>query len=556
LTYVANTGSTISPKALTVSFSDADKTYDGTLEVAIGAETFSGVVAGDAVSLDRSGMGATYAAKKAGTQSVNYTGIALTGTDAGNYTINGTATSTGTIQPKALTFTPSSAVTKTYDGTTAITGTGTTTGVVAGDVVSTSAVGNFADKNAGSGKDIAYAITLSGTDAGNYTINSTAAGTGTINKAALTVTANALNKTYDGTTEGTGGTYSTTGLMGTDTFTGAALAFTDKTAGEGKTLNVSGGAINDGNGGNNYTITYVSNSGSTIAPKAITVSFSDADKTYDGTQAAAIGAETFSGVVAGDAVSLDRSGMGATYAAKNAGTQSVNYTGIALTGTDAGNYTINSTAVGSGIINRKAVTFVVDKKITKDYDGTTTVHGTGTATGFVSGDDAAVNALGNTADSSAGENKPVNYVFSLLGMDADNYFLTSTTGGGTVTISTGKMEEVSTLAAAIVPKETMVGIPEIETIAPQSNTGSGDTVSKDSDNKEEKKQTEEQTDNQVNTQGNEPIRHEFGNDGKLSFTNKGVNPPTSMSAEAVAQQQSQETAGREEDNQSMDSNNN
>ncbi len=501
-------------------------------------------------------MSASYASKNAGTQTVTYTGLALTGTDAGNYTINGTATGTGTIQPKALTFTPSSAVTKTNDGTTQVTGTGTTAGLVNGDDVTTIAMGTFVDRNVGTDKGVSYNITLTGTDAGNYTINSTAAGTGTINKAALTVKANALNKTYDGTTEGTGGTYETTGLFAPDTFTGAALNFTDKNAGSGKTLNVSGGIINDGNGGNNYTITYVSNSGSTIAPKAITVSFSDADKTYDGTLEAAIGAETFSGVVAGDAVSLDRSGMGATYAAKKAGTQSVNYTGIALTGTDAGNYTINSTAVGSGIINRKAVTFVVDEKITKDYDGTTTVHGTGTATGFVSGDDAAVNALGNTADSSAGENKPVNYVFSLLGMDADNYFLTSTTGGGTVTISTGKMEEVSTLAAAIVPKETMVGIPEIETMAPQSNTGSGDTVSKDSDNKEEKKQTEEQTDNQVNTQGNEPIRHEFGNDGKLSFTNKGVNPPTSMSAEAVAQQQSQETAGREEDNQSMDSNNN
>ena len=62
---------------------------------------------------------------------------------------------------------------KTYDGTTAGTGSVTLNGVVAGDTVGTTGTSfAFADKNAGVDKTVALSgTTLTGTDAGNYTLS-------------------------------------------------------------------------------------------------------------------------------------------------------------------------------------------------------------------------------------------------------------------------------------------------------------------------------------------------------------------------------------------------
>ena len=46
-------------------------------------------------------------------------------------------------------------------------------------------------------------ISISGTDAGNYTCNTTASTTADITAKALTVTATGINKVYDGTTAAT-----------------------------------------------------------------------------------------------------------------------------------------------------------------------------------------------------------------------------------------------------------------------------------------------------------------------------------------------------------------
>ena len=45
------------------------------------------------------------------------------------------------------------------------------------------------------------------------------------------------------------------GLVGNDTVTGLAEAYSNANAGSGKTLSVSAYTISDGNGGNNYTVT-------------------------------------------------------------------------------------------------------------------------------------------------------------------------------------------------------------------------------------------------------------------------------------------------------------
>ena len=87
---------------------------------------------------------------------------------------------------------------KTYDGTTSATTSGTLDGVIDGDTISLATSGNFTDKNAGTAKTVNVSGSISGTDAGNYTLSSNSTTTATISQAALTITANNDSKTADG----------------------------------------------------------------------------------------------------------------------------------------------------------------------------------------------------------------------------------------------------------------------------------------------------------------------------------------------------------------------
>ena len=91
----------------------------------------------------------------------------------GNYT--GTASKTFRITPKALTVSGVAASNKIYDGTTTATITATLQGVADGDSVQlTPPAADFDTKNAGTGKAVTItagsSFTISGADAGNYTL--------------------------------------------------------------------------------------------------------------------------------------------------------------------------------------------------------------------------------------------------------------------------------------------------------------------------------------------------------------------------------------------------
>jgi hypothetical protein len=103
-------------------------------------------------------------------KTVSISGISLSGADAANYALAATtATASADITPRTLTATASSAG-KVYDGTTAASVT-LGDNRVAGDQLTLSAASTaYADKNAGAGKTVNVdGVTLSGTDAGNYT---------------------------------------------------------------------------------------------------------------------------------------------------------------------------------------------------------------------------------------------------------------------------------------------------------------------------------------------------------------------------------------------------
>ncbi|KQY35877.1 hypothetical protein ASD38_04860 [Caulobacter sp. Root487D2Y] len=208
----------IDPKALTAVLTANTRTYDGTT-AATGSIGLTGVVAGDAV-----GASGTYAFadKTAGTgKTVTASGMALSGADAGNYTLTSTAAGTADILKKDLTG-ALTADTKTYDGTVAATGSIGLTGVVAGDAVSASGSYAFADKNVGTGKTVtASGSVLAGADAGNYSLTSVSAALADILRRQVSVAANSLFKPF-GQVEPTLTYRVTVGdLAAGDAFTGA-----------------------------------------------------------------------------------------------------------------------------------------------------------------------------------------------------------------------------------------------------------------------------------------------------------------------------------------------
>ncbi|NIA53570.1 filamentous hemagglutinin N-terminal domain-containing protein, partial [Massilia sp. TW-1] len=156
---------------------------------------------------------------------------------------------------------------KVYDATTAASvnlAGAIVSGAIDGDDLGVSgASASFADKNAGTGKTVnvtgigvaskTAGVTVSGYQVANATT------TANITPAALTLTATSNTKTYDATTGAAAGP-TVSGLQGADTVTGLSESYADKNAGTGKTLSVNAGyVVNDGNGGNNYTVNTVDN---------------------------------------------------------------------------------------------------------------------------------------------------------------------------------------------------------------------------------------------------------------------------------------------------------
>ncbi|MEG1447624.1 MAG: YDG domain-containing protein, partial [Ruthenibacterium sp.] len=106
----------LTQKALTATIKAANKVYDGNAN-ATATYTLAGIVGKEDVTA--AGTAATFADKNVGTsKTVTATGIALTGTDAKNYTVNASATAKADITAKALTADMIAAIgDQTYTGT-------------------------------------------------------------------------------------------------------------------------------------------------------------------------------------------------------------------------------------------------------------------------------------------------------------------------------------------------------------------------------------------------------------------------------------------------------
>jgi filamentous hemagglutinin family protein len=410
----AVTSASISKAILNVAAHASDKVYDGSS--AASASLTDDRILGD--NLTVSNTGAAFADKNAGVnKTVTVGGITLSGTDASNYIVNSSAGTTATIN-KANLVISASAVDKTYDGTAAANAVLTDNRISGDDLVIGSSAGMFSDKNAGSGKTVTVGgITISGSDAGNYLWNASAYTSANIARAALTVSAVASDKTYDGLANASTALHDNR-IAGDDlVLSSTGSNFSDKNAGSNKTVTVGGISISGADAGNYFANTTASTSAS-IAKAALNVTAVAAGKTYDGTTSAST--TLLDNRVSGDDLNLSSSSS--SFADKNAGAgKTVTVGGIAVTGSDAANYTWNALANTTADIN-KANLLISASGVSKTYDGTTAA-GVILSDNRISGDSLAIGSAGSTfSDKNAGNGKSITVNgLTVSGIDAGNY---------------------------------------------------------------------------------------------------------------------------------------
>ncbi len=414
---------TITPAPLTVTSSDVSKTYDGGLGAA-GSAVISGgtLFGGDTLG----GGNFAFTDKNAGTgKTVTVTGITVNdGHGGNNYAITYADNTASTITPLAITVDATGA-SKVYDGTNFGIVTLTGNGVLAGDAVSFTGNGLFADKNVGTGKTVTIdGITASGADAGNYSFTALPATTADITPLAITVDATADDKVYDATTDATVA-LNTSGILAGDmvSFTGIGH-FEDKNTGTGKVVTIDGITASGADAGN-YRFTAPPATTADITPLAITVDATADDKVYDATTDATIALGS-AGILAGDSVAFTGTG---SFDDRHAGVgKTVTVDDIAASGVDAGNYAYNTTATDTADITPATLTYLADPA--SAWRGQMPAVLGGTVTGLL-GDDTLASATEGTLTwtTSAATSSPAGtYAVNGGGLSAQDYVFVQAPG--------------------------------------------------------------------------------------------------------------------------------
>ncbi|KPF54059.1 hypothetical protein D621_09625 [beta proteobacterium AAP51] len=458
---------TITPRNLTVSFLGGTRVYDGLVNAPV-TGTLDRLVAGDDARLVQTAVFTGPGARNVGVnKAVAITGIGLTGADATNYSLaTTTASTTATLTPRPLRilgFTGVVATDRVYDGTTAVaitaTGSGTISAnpddIVSGDNVGVVApptgttAGLMADKNVGNNKPVTVAgITLSGSDAGNYTVAAAAGVTVNITPKPLTAVWAGLNRVYDGTADVTIAG-SSADIFGSDlvTLTGSGLfTGTDaKNVGTGKAIAVTGGLLGGADALNYSLLNPTGSATANVTPRTLVASYTGGTRVYDGSITAPV-TGTLAGLVAGDDLGFTQTAVFVGGSARDAGEgKLVQISGITLSGADAVNYSLlsNSLTTTASVTRRPLNVGGLSGLTAVDrvYDGTRDVAVTGTlvigstSLDLVAGDDVSLTlpagnvSAGLMTDKAVGTGKAVAVVgLGLAGVHAGNYQITGTAG--------------------------------------------------------------------------------------------------------------------------------
>jgi hypothetical protein len=398
---VATASSTVSPKALTMSgLSVSSKVYDGTTTTIVsGTPALAGneaagtgtsgdgkPITGDTVSITGTPTGTYNSKDVASATTVTYSGLSLTGTAAGNYTLTIQSAASATITKAPLSITAPT-VTKVYDGgTTAGTVTvGTLSGFVGSETVTATGTATaYSSQNVGSAYSSTVSYTLAngtgGGLAGNYSLANSAIANAAITAAPLSITANNASKTY-GTalTGGSGSTaFTSSGLQNSETIGTVTIAY-----GTGSAANAAvntytgsvtasaavGGTFNAGN----YSITYnpgninVGAATASVTADAKSKTYGDANPTLTATVTGTVNGDTLSYTLATTATQFS----------------SVGVSNITVSLGSNPNYAVSATN-STLTINAKSASVTADAK-TKTY-GDANPALTATVAGTVNGD--------------------------------------------------------------------------------------------------------------------------------------------------------------------------
>ncbi|MFZ4388202.1 MAG: beta strand repeat-containing protein, partial [Chthoniobacterales bacterium] len=261
----------------------------------------------------------------------------------------------------------------------------------------------------------------------------------TISKAPLTISAQPNTKVYDSFVTASA-LPTVSGLQGsTDSVTGLAATYSNKNVGTGKTLSVSAYTVNDSNSGNNYTVTTVATSTGVITAKSLTVTASASSKVYDATTVASVALSD--NRISGDVFTV--ASTSATFASAAVGVEkAVTVAGISISGTDAGNYSVNTTALGVANITARPITATADAQ-TKVYGATDPALTYTITSGALQGSDAFTGSLTRATGEAVGTHAINQGTLAL----SSNYTLTYV--GANLTVTTAPLTVTSVDASKL-----------------------------------------------------------------------------------------------------------
>ena len=410
---------------LTVDSQDltTSKTYDGTNSAAVTDIVPSGVRPGDEVTITGEATYDNATTGSAKTITVVYT---LGGADAAGYLApENRVVTTGEILAKELTISGLTGDNKVYDGNTTATlnGTAELNGVETGDDVALGGTPALIFTSANVGPEIAITAsgyTISGPDAGNYTLAQPTGLSAAITPRPLEITADSNTKVYDGTALTDNGYSITSGEL-----VSGHLVITMLVDGSQTNVGTSANTIVlaeiidalEVNAKPNYDITYV-NGILEVTPAPLTITADNQSKVY-GEENPGL-TFTYTGLVNGDTEVSDEPGISTTATeSSNVGTYPVTLTG----GSDA-NYDISLVA-GELEVTQAALTITADDK-SKVY-GEANPALTYTYTGLVNGDTEVSEEPGISTTATSSSNVGTYPVTLTVGSDA-NYDISLVAG--------------------------------------------------------------------------------------------------------------------------------
>ena len=339
--------------------------------------------------------------------SVNGITIVSSGADAGNYSLTATtATTTGTISKSEIIINGAVASDRVYNGTISATITGgtITASILLSDVVTLDLKGKFNDRYVGLNKPVTSISTIGGADAENYYLTQPTGLTASISKKNISeISADTKDKVYDATTKavnytsalitkqapGAGTVIDGTPYTIDDVSIVPTAEFDYKNVGNSKSI--SSTSIIEGVDKGNYELVKALNLVvRNVTKKSLNMTGLSvpASKVYDGTTSTVLtdnkvlltaslpgqGTVTDGKPYTTDISNLSITGTAiGTYNSKNVLTaNTVTYTGLILSGTESGNYSLTIQVPQPAIILKKELTMSgLSVPSTKIYDANT-----------------------------------------------------------------------------------------------------------------------------------------------------------------------------------------